>query len=258
MHGFYNNGNTCYFNTAIQCALRIHELSEHILQNPYDGDCSFTNAYSQLVQLYFKSEKCLTINIEPLLEKFREKFPRFKSRIPHDAQDTLFCIIDILEVTYPYLKKLVYGEKTQSTISPSSSKSETVPFTILILHSERDKSVTELIKKSEQWDTLTDYIDDNDIKHHVATTRTTITRFPKILFISFDEKIRVAADDILEKYELCGSIIHIGSKSGGHYMSMIKLSDKWYMQDDDKLFLTDFKKINDHHVLMYSLKNPPS
>lgn len=258
MHGFYNNGNTCYFNTAIQCMLRIHELSEHILRNPYDGDCSFTNAYTQLVQLYFKSEKCLTINIEPLLVKFTEKFPRFKSRIPHDAQDTIFCIIDILEVTYPYLKKLIYGEKNQSTISPSNSKSEIVPFTLLILHSENGKSVSELIKNSEQWDTLTDYIDDNGIKHHVATTRTTITKFPKILFISFDEKIRVDADDILEDYELCGSIIHMGNKSGGHYISMIKLSDKWYMQDDNKLFLTEFPKINDHHVLMYSLKSPPS
>lgn len=258
MHGFHNNGNTCYFNTAIQCMLRIHELSEHIIKHPYEGECSFTKAYAELVQLYFQSEKCLSINIHPLLEKFREKFPRFNSLHPHDTQDTLFCIIDILEVSYPYIKELVYGEKEQTTICPSGTKTEKVPFTILLLHSEEGKSVNELIKKSEKWDTLGDYVDDMGVKHHVTTTSTSITKFPKILFISFDKKIRVMADDISEKYELCGSIIHMGNNHGGHYMSMIKLSDKWYLQDDDKIFVSDFPKLHDHHVLMYSLKNPPS
>ena len=259
MHGFYNNGNTCYFNAAIQCMLRIHKLSEHILRNPYDAEeCTFANAYMELVGLYFQSEKCLSINIEPLLEKFREKFPRFKSRLPHDTQDTIFCIIDILEVSYPYIKELVYGEKEQRTICPSGTKSEKVPFTVLLLHSEEGKSVDELVQASEKWDTLSDYVDDAGIKHHVATTRTSIIKYPPILFVSFDKKVRVTATDIYEKYEVCGSIIHVGNQSGGHYMSMIKPDDKWILQDDTKLIQVDFPETHDHHVLMYSLKNPPS
>jgi len=258
MHGFYNNGNTCYFNAAIQCMLRIHELSDHILRNPYTGECTFTSAYAELVRVYFQSEKCLSINLEPLIEKFRDKFPRFKSRLPHDTQDTIFCIIDILEVSYPYIKELVYGENEQYTICPSGSKSEKVPFTILLLHSEDGKSVGDLVRTSEKWATLTDYVDDAGIKHHVTTTRTSIVKFPKILFVSFDKKIRIIADEIFEKYELCGSIIHKGDNHGGHYMSMIKLGDKWYSQDDETLSVVDFPKLHDHHVLMYNLKNPPS
>ena len=64
MHGFYNNGNTCYFNSAIQLLLRIHELSSHILKTEYTGDCDFTNKYKELVKIYFQNEKFLKINIK--------------------------------------------------------------------------------------------------------------------------------------------------------------------------------------------------
>jgi len=258
MHGFYNNGNTCYFNTAIQCMLHIHKLSEHIIKKPYEGDCPFSKNYYELVKLYFQNETCLKIDIAPLLKTFQEKFPRFKARQPHDTQDALFCIIDILEVSYPYLKDLVYGEKEQRTICPSGSKSERVPFSMLLLHGENGRKMSDLAGASEKWDTLTDYVDDAGVKHHVATTRSSIIRYPQILFVSFDSKVRVVADTLFGKYDACGSIIHVGNTSGGHYMSMIKLGDTWYMQDDEKIIHTIFPVFHDHHVLMYSLKNPPS
>lgn len=238
--------------------LRIHELSEYILRKPYEGDCTFSTKYCELVKIYFQNEKCLNIDIAPLLKTFQEKFPRFKARQPHDTQDALFCIIDILEVTYPYLKDLVYGEKEQRTICPSGSTSEKVPFSMLLLHGENGKKMSELVGTSEKWDTLTDYVDDAGVKHRVATTRSSIIRYPHILFVSFDSKVRVAADTLFDKYDVCGSIIHIGNSSGGHYMSMIKLGDAWYIQDDEKILRTDFPVFHDHHVLMYSLKNPPS
>lgn len=238
--------------------LRIHELSEYILRKPYEGDCTFSTKYCELVKIYFQNEKCLNIDIAPLLKTFQEKFPRFKARQPHDTQDALFCIIDILEVTYPYLKDLVYGEKEQRTICPSGSTSEKVPFSMLLLHGENGKKMSELVGTSEKWDTLTDYVDDAGVKHRVATTRSSIIRYPHILFVSFDSKVRVAADTLFDKYDVCGSIIHIGNSSGGHYMSMIKLGDAWYIQDDEKILRIDFPVFHDHHVLMYSLKNPPS
>lgn len=258
MHGFYNNGNTCYFNAAVQCMLRVHALSERILRRPYDGDCAFTTRYSELVRVYFQNDACLKINIEPLLETFQEKFPRFRGRRPHDTQDALFCIIDILEVTYPYLKELVYGEKEQRTVCPSGSKSEKEPFSMLLLHGEKGRPVSELARASEKWDTLTDYVDDAGTTHHVATTRSSIARFPPILFVSFDKKVRVEADALFEKYEVAGSIVHVGNQSGGHYMSMVKLGTTWFAQDDDTVSVIDFPRVHDHHVLMYSLKNPPS
>lgn len=258
MHGFYNNGNTCYFNSAVQCVLHINGLSKYILEHPYTGKCPFTIAYRELVKLYFTEKKMLKIDIAPLLHPFQGKYPRFKAMQPHDAQDALFCIIDILEIAYPYIKTLVYGEKEQHTVYPRGKKVSKEPFSMLLLHGENGKSVDELVKKAEDWHTLVDYVDDDGEKYNVATTRNGIITYPPVLFVSFDKKVRVAAEDILEKYQVTGSIIHTGTQSGGHYISMIKLDDKWFLQDDTNIVLIDFPVIQDHHVLMYTLKNPPS
>lgn len=259
MHGFYNNGNTCYFNTAVQCMLHIHALSKHIISEPYRGDCPFTTNYTELVRLYFQNNECMKINIEPLLKTFQNMFVRFKSREPHDTQDALFCIIDILEVTYPYLKELIYGEKEQRTICPTGTKTEKVPFSMLLLHCDvNDKSVSELAYAAEKWDILEDYVDDSGVTHHVSTTRTSIIKYPPVLLVSFDSKSRVLADPIFEKYEVYGSIIHLGNQSGGHYISMVKLGTTWFAQDDDSVSKIQFPNFHSHHVLMYSLKNPPT
>jgi hypothetical protein len=39
---------------------------------------------------------------------------------------------------------------------------------------------------------------------------------------------------------------------------MIKLGDKWILQDDTTLTQVDFPETSTHHVLMYTLKTPPS
>jgi ubiquitin C-terminal hydrolase len=255
MHGFYNNGNTCYFNSALQCVLRIHDLSSHILRNNYEKECTFTKLYRELVYVYFNKENFLKINIEPLLHAFQEKFPRFKSLYPHDSQDALFCIIDILEQTYPFTKTLVYGKKTQTTICPSGTTTLEEPFSVLLLNGDKPK-VSEMMSTSEKWNVLDNYVDNNGVVHNASTTRDVISEYPKVLFISFDKKVDVVADEI-NNYELCGSILHHGNQFGGHYNSMIKLSNDWFMQDDEIVSKIDFKEKAPHHVLMYNLKSHP-
>ena len=254
MHGFQNNGNTCYFNAAVQCLLHVREVSERLLREE-NITCPFTIAYKELVRVYFGEKGPLRIDILPLLRRFHEKFPRFKSMWPHDAQEALFCLMDILE---PYVKDVVYGEREQHTVWPGGKKIVKEPYSMLLLHGEHGKTVDALIKTSEEWHTLTDYVDDAGKKHHVATTRTGIVRFPRVLFVSFDKKARVTAGGVLDRYEVSGSILHVGSQEGGHYMSMIKSGDAWVLQDDVTLTQVDFPETQDHHVLMYTLKNPPS
>jgi len=258
MHGFHNNGNTCYFNAAIQCLLHVKSMSDHILEKEYNGECQFTVAYRELVRLYHGEKKPLKIDIFPLLKTFHKSFPRFGTPQPHDAQDALFCIVDILEVSYPYIKTLFYGDRKQETIFPNGKKTLVEPFSMLLLHGKSGESVDVMVRESEQWHTLSDYVDDDGKTHHVATTRTSITRYPPVLFVSFDKKVRVVADDVLDRYEVIGSIIHVGSQYGGHYMSMCKLDESWVLQDDTSLSLVDFPREQYHHVLMYTLKTPPS
>jgi len=264
MHGFSNIGNTCYFNSAIQILLNTYETSRHILENKYTGKCGFTLAYENLVHIYFKTRETKVFTIGPILKEFVKVFPRFKIGEPHDAQDALFCIIDTLEKGYPYIKKIVYGETTQITISPVGKNITKNPFCIHILNMDRDiKNVKKMIEESHKWNTIEDYVDDEGKKHNVATTRNIFSVYPKTLFVSFDKKSFVEIDENLNlnnhKYELKSSIVHKGIQFGGHYMSITKFNDDWIIQDDDKLGkLHEFPKRDNHFVLVYNLKIPSS
>lgn len=255
MHGFQNNGNTCYFNSVIQCLLHVNKLTDAVLDEANESKCAFTVAYGDLARLYFGENATLNIDILPLLKEFQVKFPSFRFLRPHDSQEALFGVMEILD---PYIKNITGGEREQHTIWPGGKKVIKEPFSVLILHGEDGKSVDELVKKSEEWHTLTDYKDDDGKIHNVATTRTGIVKFPPVLFVSFDKKVRVTAGDILEKYEVVGSIIHVGNQYGGHYMSMILREGKWTLQDDTSLTRVDFPITHDHHVLMYRIKTLPT
>ena len=134
MHGFSNLGNTCYFNSAIQVLLHIREISSHILDTTYEGECTFTKSYEKLVRLYFSTQETKVFSLGPVLLEFVKLFPRFIIGMPHDTQDVLFCLIDILEKGYPRIKDLVYGETTQITISPVSKNVSKIPFCVYILN----------------------------------------------------------------------------------------------------------------------------
>lgn len=257
MHGFHNNGNTCFFNSAIQILINVKELTEYILKYTYSGGCEFTKVYVDLVHIYFENAPG-KINIDHLLHMFRNTFPRFKMYEPHDAQDALFCIIDILEKELPILKTLFYGKRTQYTICPSGTKEMEEPFSFLILNnSNAHDKVGDMITHSEKWNVLGDYMDDSGVTHNVSTTRSVITEYPKILFISFDMKQLVEMEEF-KQYEICGSIIHIGTQNGGHYISILRRDNEWYLHDDDIIRKTVFPAKATHHVLMYRIKSPPS
>jgi hypothetical protein len=242
--------------------LHIHDISSHILDNKYTGNCKFTSTYEQLVHIYFKTQETKAFTIGPILQEFVKIFPRFTIGYPHDSQDALFCIIDILEKSYPFIKELIYGETTQITISPVGKNTVKNPFCIHILNVKRNvKDLYVMIQESHEWNTLEDYIDDNGKKHNVATTRNIFSEYPKILFISFDKKSYVKIDENLKiknnVYELKSTIIHKGVQYGGHYMSTIKLGNDWIIQDDDTLGkLKQFPKEDNHFILVYNLKTP--
>lgn len=259
MHGFFNLGNTCYFNSAIQVLLHVLPISENIYKSRYVGDCKFTKLYHELVIKYFGTQKSDKFDLTPLLKAFRVEFPRFKTDEPHDAQDALFCIIDILEKEYPIIKKLLYGKKSQITISPEGKNSIDIDYSIQTLTiNDNVCKVSDLINNSMKWNTLEGYVDDNGKVHHVATTRTIFKKLQPVMIISFDKKSRIELEKTIKfndeiSYSLQSCVVHEGVQWGGHYFSMCKFDDKWYTQDDEHIFHMDLKGVGGYYILVYTV-----
>ena len=70
MKGFENFGETCYFNTALQCLMCIPVLTNHFIRYPYDGECTFTREYSKLVRIYWKRGEH-KVDVGPIISQFR-------------------------------------------------------------------------------------------------------------------------------------------------------------------------------------------
>ncbi len=184
MKGFENIGNTCYFNTAVQCLLHIPIMSNHFIRNPYRGECSFTRVYSDFIRAYWTCGQ-ETMDVKPLLTFFQKAFPRFKTNEQHDVQEAVMCIIDILERADPVVKDWFYGKKTQETIWPGGKSSNEEDFSIHLITSH-GKDMRQMLAKSTDWNVIENFEDTGGKVHHLATTRMLFSKLPKVLMISFD------------------------------------------------------------------------
>ena len=261
MRGFLNLGNTCYFNTALQCLLHIPALSNYFLQRGYQGDCEFTKMYVTLVQFYWNSQDRGHVNVKPLIGHFYTNFPRFKNTDPHDVQEAPLCVIDILERACTEVKQWFYGKKTQETIWPGGKSMSEEDFSIHIVTS-RGTDLGEMLTKSADWNMIENFEDTEGKVYNVATTRMVFSKLPQVLMISFDRKshINVIEKIRIDKYEynLIASAVHLGIQEDGHYVSFVKHTDKWYYINDEFVDEAQLPTSGGHYVLVYNLKTPSS
>jgi len=260
MKGIENQGNTCYFNTALQCMLYIPVLSNHYIRHPYDGPCLFSRAYSELTKVYWTRGQD-SVNVSQLLTLFQEKFPRFKTNEQHDVQEALLCIIDILERSTPEIKKWFYGKKVQETIWPTGKSSNEEDFCVHLVTSS-GKDMGQILSKSTDWNVVDNYVDDDGKKHHLATTRMVFSQLPQVLIISFDKKCHV---QILEKliidnkqYNLISTALHVGDQNDGHYVSFVKRRNKWFLMNDEMMKEHELPEEGGYYLMVYNLKTPSS
>jgi len=261
MRGFLNLGNTCYFNTALQCLLHVPVLSNYFLQVGYTGDCTFTKLYASLVHFYWTSQEKGLVNVKALLDQFCTHFPRFKTGEPHDTQEAILCIIDILERSCPDIKQWFYGKKVQETIWPGGKTQIQEDFSIHIVTSN-GSDLGEMLTKSADWNVVENFEDTEGRVHHLATTRMVFSKLPQVLMISFDRKshIHVIETIIIDghEYNLIASAVHIGVQWDGHYVSYVKHGAKWYYINDEFVNEAELPSREGHYVLVYNLKTPSS
>ena len=59
-----------------------------------------------------------------------------------------------------------------------------------------------MIKESNGWNTIEDYVDKDGKKHNVATTRNIFSKYPNIFIVSFDKKSFVKIEKNLNEKEV--------------------------------------------------------
>lgn len=260
MKGIENRGNTCYFNTALQCMLYIPVLSNYYIRHPYQGECKFSRVYSNLTKEYWTKGQS-SVNVSGLLTLFQEQFPRFKKNEQHDVQEALLCIIDVLEKSTPEIRRWFYGKKVQETIWPTGKSTNEEDFCIHLVTSD-GKDMGGILSKSTDWNVVDNYVDDDGKRHNLATTRMVFSQLPQVLIISFDKKCHV---QILEKliidnkqYNLISTALHVGDQNDGHYVSFVKRKNKWLLINDEHMKEHELPEEGGFYLMVYNLKTPSS
>jgi ubiquitin C-terminal hydrolase len=278
MKGLQNGGNTCYFNSVLQCLLQVPQLSNYMITHTLNQKNSeFLKKYQLLVKKFWLKKENNWEDPTPVLNIFKSIYPQFDNGNQQDCQETFIYLLDLFEKE---LKELISNtfniNLVQDTIckSEKSRKRENTNF-MMLTPKKNNQTLEEMLTLNQNWNVLEDFVDSKGVRHHVATTRTLFWKLPRVFVFSismYNEKINTRLNEEIDlapfihpdskykstnnKYYLFAMSAHMGSTRGGHYISYTKHKDNWYVKDDiscskvshdiltDQFYLVMYKKIN--------------
>ncbi len=270
MKGLENLGNTCYFNSGLQCLLQTPQLSNYLIFRKYTGQCEFTQEYQKVVKKMWINKGMLQESPQKLLHLFKKRYSQFDNTDQHDTQEMILCVLEILEKAIPFeplkfpvirqsctigsphtlVKEIFYSQLLQETVCPTETTRSNQETNNIMVFTEKDTDVLTSLKDYTKWNVLEDFEDTNGTKQNVATTRNTFWFPPCILIIGYKMytgKYRVSIEQELDisecihpnssyrnrnKYTLYGACKHQGSTGGGHYVSYTCHNKQWYYKND--------------------------
>lgn len=262
MKGLPNYGNTCYFNSALQCLLQIPQLSNYMILKKIENENELLLEYQSIVKLFWTSSES-SINILKLLKLFINKFPQFDNNNQNDSQEVFICFLDFLDNSCDnFIKKIFFSELEQTTICKNNSSLKKDFTNIHLLYPIEETNITKLINKYQDWNTIENYIDNKGINYHVALTRTIIKETSSVIVFSikmYDKKVKIELEETIElnniKYDLFATVTHLGSIRGGHYISYTKHKDVWYMKDDEESKSVSTIPFKHYHYMVFYKKS---
>ena len=253
MKGLINFGNTCYFNTALQCLLNTPTLSNRFLAKGYTGDCEFTKEYYALVYEYWTNKERKWEHPGKVLKLLIERYPQFKPGEPNDVQEVVLCILDMFEKSLDkeWIQNTFYGDTL--TVFESHKK--------LAQKTEKFACMTLEVGSSffEQETEVTDFKDDSGKVWPSVKVRVITSGIGPIFMVSFNlyqQKQRVTLPDDFQfgghTYKVYAAAIHMGSHMGGHYAAVVCRKGQWYLLDDIQVMeIPKFENTGPYYFGMY-------
>jgi ubiquitin C-terminal hydrolase len=286
--GFYNNGNTCYINSVLQCFINDVLFRNSIFKRfladkeniPENSEFGIIKEIIQTVNLLQQEQENTFVKFN--LNKFNEilfknsYFNRFEQ---HDAHEFLLKVLDMFEKD---IKDVYYG---QAKLKIKCMKCNNIKEVI------EDFSTINLTVNSTEtlhlYDLFNNYLkkelhDDSDNLYYCENCKcNTITekqinlwKLPKRLIVvlkrynqngnKLNTKIKYPIDFMLIKetssqkirsFSLKNIIYHIGHQNHGHYINSSRINNKWYLIDDDSISINskDIIENNNAYILIYSV-----
>jgi len=226
MIGLLNLGNTCYFNTALQCLLHTPCLTNYFILQKYKGSCEFTNEYYRLVDHMWIKKSREYINPRDIFNIFSKKYTQFKIGEPNDVQEVVLCILDVFEqdesLGVEWVRRHFYGTLLKET---DFSKVKEV-FAVRIL--EHDMGVFEHSETIDGYELPDGSHKDTIVNHKVV-------HIPSIYMLSYNiynHTKEITLDEYITFGDRTLKLYACALHQSGHYISVIKYKDDWYVKND--------------------------
>ena len=277
MHGFQNDGNTCWFNAAIQALLHTPQLVNYALADTLYGDdlykkrmnaCAMATEFAALARSYWSTETKKAPSAVPL----RTAFCKVKKSMaaPRQEQDAHEAILGLLETMHAALAKVVRVREPPPTADHGAwtTHNEQQGYSLL---TEMFMVQTEMRDRpgvfDHVWGLSLPVAEASSVSQALAAMDVTIRHPPLTLMLHINRfdaagnKINKFVNYTIEmtlegkKYALYAIILHSGeARTGGHYTAMVQHQGTWtFVNDAACTPVTDINTViqKDAYVLLY-------